>query len=107
MKHTTINEWINTQGHMPTWLRDFHNQKDVFKAIDQEWGSGEGMTWVQGHCYTIDKFLRFMAAHGYTLQRSRKRLVFADLGATLDACQSYRLAAFKKALDARTTPNDH
>lgn len=42
------------------------------------------VSWVQGHIYVIDVFLRFMASHGYTLQRTKKKLTYADLNETLE-----------------------
>lgn len=87
-----LKAWVDEGKHLPPWLRDFHDQKDLFKAI-QAWTNplnrekapdpNYHVTWVQGHCYTVDTFLRFMAFHGFTLQRTRKQLEFCDLDASI------------------------
>jgi hypothetical protein len=89
-----LNAWVESGKHLPPWLQDFHDQKDLFKAIqvwtnpldrEKEPDPHYSVTWVQGHCYTIDTFLRFMAFHGFTLQRTRKRLEFCDLDESIGA----------------------
>lgn len=63
---------------LPDFLRDFHDQKDFFKAIHTHY-SKEGLenkipgNWVDNHIYTIDFFLWFMALHGYRLQRFKSK----------------------------------
>lgn len=96
--------WVDSGKHLPKWLRDFHDQKDVFKACEETLGRPkDGITWVDGHIYTIDRFLRFMALHGYTLQRTRAEApAIAD---TVKDCKTRRDAAFVAALDARRTAN--
>jgi hypothetical protein len=95
----TLKQAIAGGLHLPRCLRDFHDQKEVFKAIDNTMGmrvpvsgvvdrrSGApyALDWITAHCYVIDKFLQFMAAHGYTLQRSRLPVNdgYIDLDATL------------------------
>lgn len=82
-----VADWLRSGKHLPPPLRDFHDQKDVFKSL-HEWAGpleeGEKRpSWIEGHCYVIDLFLRFMAAHGWTLQRSRKPVEFASLADTI------------------------
>lgn len=78
----TFNErakiWRTELGYLPRFMRDFHAQKDLFKTIhestnfeNQEYV--KDISWIEGHCYVIDIFLWFMARHGYTLQRVKKR----------------------------------
>jgi hypothetical protein len=83
---TTMNEWLRTGKYLPEPLRDFHDQKDVFKAIHESiYVEGheyaKSVDWVAGQCYVIDIFLWWMAKRGYTLQRTRRRDEFRDLSA--------------------------
>lgn len=81
-----IEAWIRAGKHLPRELRDFHAQKDLFRAmhdlVDMQ-GNERAKTvdWVTGHCYVLDVFLWFMARRGYTLQRTRKHGEFRDLEA--------------------------
>lgn len=72
----TIKEWLEKQLHLPTFLRDFHDQKDLFKSVHW-WGKPPQDTyyvsWVNAQCYVTDYFLKFMALHGYTLQKTRTK----------------------------------
>jgi len=65
-------------------MRDFHDQKDLFKAIHrlvavEKHEYAKEVNWIAGHCYVIDIFLWFMARHGYTLQRAPQKLPFEDV----------------------------
>lgn len=103
-----LNEWVKSGKHLPPWLQDFHDQKDLFKTI-QSWAnpvdrkeepdSHYSVTWIQGHTYTIDTFLRFMALHGFTLQRSRKKLEFCDLDESIKALKERMAESFKAYLE--------
>lgn len=87
-----LNDLLESGKHLPQPLQDFHDQKDVFKSL-HEWmkpsleknkDSLDKMPdWRSGHIYTIDYFLRFMAIHGWTLQRSRTKINFCDLDETI------------------------
>ena len=104
----TMGKWLSEGLHLPGFLRDFHDQKDVFKWI---WRKLEGrktkseemylagMTWTGAHVFVIDHFLWWMAMHGYTLQRSRSRDDFADWGASIRQMKDEDAAAFRKMLD--------
>jgi len=100
-----IKDWINAQKHLPESMRDFHDQKDLFKAISETMGEpNDGfyhVDWVKAHCYTMDRFLNFMAQCGYTLQRNRSAIEFYDLDKTIGDCRKKRNAAFTKALKDR------
>jgi hypothetical protein len=81
-----VDAWLKSGEYLPKPLRDFHAQKDVFKAIHQTINvSGheyaKSVDWVSGQCYVIDIFLWWMARRGYTLQRTRRRGHFRDLAA--------------------------
>ena len=84
-------EYLRGATHLPKPLRDFHDAKDAFKSLHEWMGEPEsraGITmpnWVDGMCYVIDYFLKFMAAHGWTMQRSRAAVEFASLDATIKA----------------------
>lgn len=100
-------EWLQSGEYLPAFMRDFHDQKDLFKAIDEVVERGrakalagqgldhlEGVTWVNAHVYTVDFFLWCLARRGWTLQRSRKRLQFADIYEfTSEAMQRWRSQA--------------
>lgn len=92
-----ISEWVREGKHLPKWLRDFHDQKDVFKTCEQVLGRHpENFSWVDGQIYTIDCFLKFMAFHGYTLRRTRKE-AFSIYG-TIKGCKEKRDSAVLKVL---------
>lgn len=99
-----LQEWRKAGKHLPDILKDFHDQKDIFKAMHEMLGEQEPNalikrpTWVAGQCYVIDCFLWFMARHGYTLQRSRANLEFDSLADNLKSLADHRTA---KALAAR------
>lgn len=80
----TVDAWLNSGKYLPQPLRDFHDQKDVFKAIDgiikvNEDSLIKRPSWVEAQCYVIDTFLWFMARRGYTLQKTKTKLPFRDL----------------------------
>lgn len=95
-----LRAWLKSSEYLPEVLRDFHDQKDFFKFLDIKIGQrieerkaeGEdytryiaGYNWVMLQILSIDFVLWFLAAQGYTLQRSRKRLPFYDWDATKEA----------------------
>jgi len=83
----TMAKWLDCYGHIPEVMRDFHDQKDIFKemhrlykdATDQRNGLVRVPTWAEGHTYVFDYFLWYMAQRGYTLQKSRKQFDFKPL----------------------------
>lgn len=97
----SLDTWMRSAKYLPPILRDFHDQKDCFKAIHQiinveGHGYAKGVDWVTGQCYVIDIFLWFMAKRGYTLQRSRAKLPFNDFHDDVSAARDQRNAAFAK-----------
>lgn len=78
-----LKEWLQSGKYLPSMIRDFHDQKDLFKTIHLLYRKNDIKkqmpTWVQGHIYTIDWFLWYMASRGYTLQKSRKKVEFKPL----------------------------
>ncbi len=78
-----LESWMKASKYLPPILRDFHDQKDCFKAIHEivaveRHEYAKGVAWTVGQCYVIDIFLWFMARRGYTLQKSRADLPFRD-----------------------------
>lgn len=84
MRTTNVEAWLKSGEYLPEPLRDFHDQKEVFKAIHQTINVegheyAKPVNWIAGQCYVIDIFLWWMARRGYTLQRTRRRGDFRDL----------------------------
>jgi len=96
-----LNKWRDDGGHLPDFMRDFHDQKNLFKAIAaipppaSAFPSTE-VSWMQAHVYTIDRFLWFMARHGYVLRKADNKLPFDDIEKTNAAAK----AAADKAIAA-------
>ena len=83
-----FDRWRRDGQYLPEFMRDFNDQKDLFKALhdvvdraNAKNGSHRSLnaSWTEYHIYTVDIFLWVLAAHGYTLQRSRRRFGFADI----------------------------
>jgi len=77
--------WLESVKYLPEFLRDFHDQKNLFKCMhwnyeqsDDEAQTKDKPNWVDGHVYVIDWFLFYMASRGYTLQKTRTKLEFRD-----------------------------
>lgn len=85
---TTFHEWRDEGKYLPTFLQDFHDQKDLFKAMTVYFDNADTcpISWRDGHIYTIDWFLWFMAAHGYKLQKVRGNMEFLDIDTTISTC---------------------
>lgn len=103
-------EWLKSGEYLPDFLRDFHDQKELFKALQEVvdrrnakdgFSYTEGLTWVTAQVYTIDVFLWVLARHGYTLQRSRKRVTFSDIsdfiGAATERWRAASAAVLREA----------
>jgi hypothetical protein len=103
-------EWMKSGRYLPPILRDFHDQKDVFRAMHELVGDDEQNcrpTWVNGQIYVIDVFLWFMARRGYTLQRSRQRVEFLDLDSDLRSAEQRRNEAFAAMLAQSRMTTQH
>ncbi len=107
--------WLKGGCYLPQPLRDFHDQKDVFKtmhaAIDPANQSIADVSWVKGQCYVIDVFLWWMAKHGWTLQRTRAKVEgLQDMGARVKAFHDDEAAAFRAFMEerraAKAAPNE-
>jgi len=88
--------YMNGGEHLPDFMKDFHDQKDLFKAIYGQWKDGEtkvleDVNWVDAHVFTIDYFLWWMGHNGYKLQKIRKKGVeFYDPVETIEKCNNIR-----------------
>jgi hypothetical protein len=100
-EYSELKAWINSGKHLPTWLRDFHDQKDVFKTIGglEARHPFPAYSWVDVHAISIDKFLWYMAHYGYTLQKTRTKKKFLDMNGAIKARQDKETASFKQMLD--------
>lgn len=80
MSNDPLFDWLSSGKYMPEFLRDFHSQKDLFKAMHNTiTNADENGNWREGHIYVVDTFLWYMARCGYTLQRSRKQVPFRSM----------------------------
>jgi len=99
-------DWLKSGEYLPPWLRDFHDQKDFFKALDEvaqrsvEAGNNyiRDISFASAQVYTIDIFLWMAARHGFTLQRSRKRVRFNDLDGFVADAKARRDAQYRAAM---------
>lgn len=98
-------EWFASgDRYLPLCLKDFHDQKDLFRSLHDWMTKGEVISckmpgWVEGQIYVIDYFLKFMALHGLTLQKSRVKTEFCDLDETLKVLKDKELEVLKKLLN--------
>jgi hypothetical protein len=102
-KRITPKEFVKSAAYLPDVMRDFHDQKDIFKAIHETTNVEKheyagSVSWVVGQCYVVDIFLWWMAQRGYTLQRSRKPVEFRDLQEDVAAARSGRDASMASLL---------
>lgn len=97
IRNEEVKSYQLSQEYMPERLRDFHAQKELFKVIHELVDTDKfGVNLFQAHCYVVDVFLWFMAAHGYTLQKSKKHIDFACLDETLKGQKNIRTDLFLK-----------
>lgn len=80
-----LSEWLNSGEYLPRFMRDFHDQKDIFKTMHNTiHNADDNGNPRDGHIYVVDTFLWYMARCGYTLQRSRKDVSFKELQEDID-----------------------
>ncbi|POR93201.1 hypothetical protein CQA91_02425 [Shigella flexneri] len=92
-------EWLQSGEYLPSFLRDFHDQKDVFNAMHDTIGNAnENGNARDGHIYVIDTFLWYMARCGYTLQKSRKNVEFKDMQDDIERSKEWRREAFSRVI---------
>ncbi len=79
-----LKQYLESGNYLPEFMSDFHDQKNLFKLLQginqrRDDDHTKDVNWVAAHVYTVDIFLWFMAVHGYTLQKSRKKVEFMDI----------------------------
>lgn len=92
-----LHAWLKSGAYLPEFMRDFHDQKDLFKTIHELVTQNEGtsrVNWIDAQIYTVDVFLWFMARRGWTLQRSRAKQSFLDIHQTIAEQSKRRDEAF-------------
>lgn len=82
-----VAEWRKAGKYLPRFMRDFHDQKDLFKAMHDliavdKHDYAKRVDWIAGQCYVVDIFLWHMARHGYVLRKSAVKLPFDDIDVT-------------------------
>jgi hypothetical protein len=104
-----LQDWMKSGAYLPDFMRDFHDQKDLFKTIHELVNKNDGtqrINWIDAHIYTVDVFLWFMARRGYTLQRSRAKQSFLDVRETVEIQTKRRDEAAMEVLKAVLTPQE-
>lgn len=97
-------KYVQNGEHLPNFMKDFHDQKDLFKAIYEQWCDANDevlnrVSWVDAHCFTIDYFLWWMGLHGYKLQKVKKKNVdFYDPIDTINICNNKRAGKLNEIL---------
>jgi hypothetical protein len=112
MSDTRLDRWLKEGRYLPRFMRDFHDQKDVFKAIHEtirveNHDYAKDINWFAGQCYVIDIFLWWMARRGYTLQPSRANQEFIDIHETIRLQNEHRNAAAISALKSAFTKHSN
>ena len=87
-----LKNWLKSGEYLPKFMRDFHDQKRIFKRIDELVANrrercikehGRDLYplpgWVTCHIYVIDVFLWYMAINGYALQKTHRKIVTDDI----------------------------
>lgn len=84
-----LKKFLDSGEYLPDFMVDFHDQKNLFKRLDEivsnrKDGYTKDVNWTSAQVYTVDIFLWYMAAHGYKLQKSRKKVSFYDVNYDLN-----------------------
>ncbi len=107
MNKKDLVEWLKSGGYLPSVLRDFHDQKDIFKRVEEMVNRRpipNSDSWVGRHIYVIDYFLWFMARHGYTLQKTRQPVEFEDIGKQMEEWREKKNSEFAAMLNSHLEP---
>lgn len=90
--------------HLPSFMRDFHDQKLLFNMINSLIDSSEKdhilntVNPYYAHIYTIDYFLFIMFKYGYSLQKSRMKFNFLSIENDMKDYRSAQNQNFKNLL---------
>ena len=94
MSEEKLNAYLKSGEYLPDFMRDFHDQKTLFKRLDkivQNRNDGHGIDWINAQIYSVDVFLWYMAFHGYTLQKSRKKVQFGSIESDLSSFEKEQM----------------
>lgn len=95
-------KWLESGEYLPEFMRDFHDQKDVFKAMHNTiTNANDNGNARDGHIYVVDTFLWYMARCGYTLQKSRKQVEFKDINDDIERMRREFSEKFRDMLIAK------
>lgn len=102
-EHQALKDHILAGKHLPAILRDFHDQKDVFKAIGNRKVNDKEVDWITAQIYAIDHLLWWMAQHGYELKKvgPNNPVPRFDIDDTIEKKKEEASAAFFAALKER------
>lgn len=105
-----LTAWRKAGKHLPRFMRDFHDQKALFKTVHALTGDPDPanplpVTWVNAQIYVIDYFLWCMARHGYTLQKSRANMPFEDIHAAIKQVSDSEIAMLKSLFQQNIPAN--
>lgn len=104
-----LKKWRKEGKHLPEFLRDFHDQKDFFKTLHdrvviEDHELAKDINFIQGHAYTVDCLLHFLARFGYTIQKSRAKQNFDELDEVIKQNMNLRRDMFAQALLGSNKP---
>lgn len=108
-----MKNFLESGKYLPPFLRDFHDQKDVFKTL---WGGMDlskfpkeiqALGWINFHILIIDLFLWWMAKRGWTLQRSRQNVEFLDVHKDIEEFKCMENESFKAFMKREQSPDSH
>lgn len=95
-----LSKWLQSGEYLPVFMRDFHDQKDLFKAMHHIiTNANENGNARDGHIYVVDTFLWYMARCGYTLQKSRKDVQFRSLDDDISVMKKCVATSFSMMLN--------
>jgi hypothetical protein len=105
-------DWLKKGDYLPSFLKDFHDQKDVFKLLNRiitlrnKSDHSNLPNWINAQIYTIDIFLWCMAFYGYKLQKIKtKDIVFGNLADDIKKMKDEQAKQFVKILNEQKTDN--
>lgn len=111
MSRKTFDDWREAKEYLPDWMRDFHDQKELFKKLlrtdppkDLSFNYLEGLNPVNTHIFVVDYFLWILAAHGYTLQKTKRKDDYNDIHAYLRKAYDERIERESKVLQEILSP---
>lgn len=99
-------QYNQEQKNLPDFMKDFHDQKDLFKCI-QDWAARRETfkdlpnSWADNHVFVIDYFLWFMSIHGYKLQKIKSDIDFCDIHKTVSDFTDKRVKSLSLILQGK------